>query len=119
MATTTASESAATLRGGEWLLQPSKAADVFTPERLNEEQRLIAQTVHEFAINEVLPVLDRLDAKDWSVARALTRRAGELGLFGVDAPKRTAACSSTKSPRWSSARRCRRRPPSARRSART
>ncbi len=75
------------LRGGEWLLKSSNAGDVFTPERLNEEQRLIAQTVHDFAINEVLPVLDRLDAKDWSVARALSRRAGELGFFGVDAPE--------------------------------
>jgi len=54
---------------------------------LNEEQRLIARTVHDFAINEVLPVLDRLDAHDWSVVRALTKRAGELGFFGVDAPE--------------------------------
>ena len=33
------------LRGGEWLLQSSEAGSVFTPERLTEEHRLIAQTV--------------------------------------------------------------------------
>ena len=33
-----------TLRGGEWLLQPTDADAVFTPERLTDEHRLIGQT---------------------------------------------------------------------------
>ena len=72
------------LRGGEWLLQRSDPADVFTPERITEEQRLIAQTVSDFVRNDVLPVLDRLEAKDWTLARQLLKRCGELGLLGVD-----------------------------------
>jgi alkylation response protein AidB-like acyl-CoA dehydrogenase len=75
------------LRGGEWLLQPSDPATVFTPEQLSEEHRLIAQTVSDFVSNEVLPALDQLEQKDWGLARDLVRRAGTLGLLGVDAPE--------------------------------
>ena len=75
------------LRGGEWLLQAADADSVFTPERLTEEHRLIARTAQEFVENEVLPVLDQLEQKDWSLARKLVRRGGDLGLLGVDAPE--------------------------------
>jgi len=83
MAPTTVSPSTQ-LRGVEWLLQPSDPADIFTPERMTDEHRLIAQTVTDFVDQEVLPVLDRLEQKDWHLARQLVRRCGELGLLGVD-----------------------------------
>ncbi len=57
---------------------------IFTPERLTEEHRLIAQTVTDFVNHDVLPVLDRLEQKDWTLARQLVRRCGELGFLGVD-----------------------------------
>ena len=84
MTPTTASPATATLRGGEWLLQPTSPADVFTPARLTDEQKLIAQTVSDFVANDVLPVLDRLEQKEWGLARDLVKRCGELGLLGVD-----------------------------------
>ena len=84
MTPTTASPATATLRGGEWLLQPTSPADVFTPARLTDEQKLIAQTVSDFVANDVLPVLDRLEQKEWGLARDLLKRCGELGLLGVD-----------------------------------
>ena len=56
----------------------------FTPERLTEEHRLIAQTVSDFVTNDVLPALDRLEQKDWGLARDLVKRCGALGLLGVD-----------------------------------
>jgi alkylation response protein AidB-like acyl-CoA dehydrogenase len=77
----------AVLRGGEWLLQPSDADAVFTPERTTEEHRLIAQTAQQFVDTEVLPVLDRLEQKDWALARDLVKRAAALGLLGVDVPE--------------------------------
>jgi len=76
-----------TKRGGSWLIETTDAADVFTPEKLSDEHRLIGQTVDEFVTNEVLPKLDQLEQKDWDLARKLVRRAGELGLLGVDAPE--------------------------------
>src|SRR6476469_5699360 len=84
---TTTSAALPALRGGEWLLQPSDSASVFTPDQLSDEHRLIGQTVSDFVANEVLPALDRLEQKDWALARQLVQHAGGLGLLGVDAPE--------------------------------
>jgi alkylation response protein AidB-like acyl-CoA dehydrogenase len=75
---------AALLRSGEWLVQPSDPAGVFTPERLTEEHRLVGRTVAEFVAKEVLPVLHDLERKDWPLARRLVQRAGALGFLGID-----------------------------------
>jgi alkylation response protein AidB-like acyl-CoA dehydrogenase len=84
---TTATTTTPVLRGGEWLVQAADADSVFTPERMTDEHRLIARTAQEFVDNEVMPVLDQLEQKDWSLARKLVQRGGDLGLLGVDAPE--------------------------------
>ncbi len=76
-----------TVKGGAWLIEETDAASVFTREKLSDEQRMIGQTADEFITNEVLPVLDRLEQKDWDLARQLVQRAGELGLLGTDIPE--------------------------------
>jgi alkylation response protein AidB-like acyl-CoA dehydrogenase len=58
-----------------------------TPERLTDEHRLIGQTASEFVETEVLPVVDRLEQKDWELNRALVRTCGSLGLLGVNVPE--------------------------------
>ncbi len=75
------------MKGGMWLLEATVPEDVFTPERLSDEHRLMAQTTDEFIDKEVLPNIARLEAKDWDFARTLVRRAGELGLLGVNVPE--------------------------------
>src|SRR5438270_872842 len=74
----------AVLRGGDWLLRAVEPQSVFTPEQWSEEHRLVARTVDEFVEKEVLPGLDRLEQKDWALARRLLQRCGELGLLGID-----------------------------------
>ncbi|HVC19581.1 MAG TPA: acyl-CoA dehydrogenase family protein [Vicinamibacterales bacterium] len=74
-------------RGGAWLLDAVEPESIFTPEQLSEEQRLIARTADEFVQQEVLPQLERLEKKEWAVARSLIARCGELGLLGVDVPE--------------------------------
>ncbi|MCR4374941.1 MAG: acyl-CoA dehydrogenase family protein [Acidobacteria bacterium] len=74
-------------RGADWLLEPTAPQDVFTPERLSEEHRLIARTAAEFLEKEVLPAIGRLETKDWALAKALVKRAGDLGLLGTDVPE--------------------------------
>ena len=74
-------------KGASWLLEESDQASIFTPEKLSEEHRLMAQTVEEFVNNEVLPNIDQLETKDWKLARSLVRRAGELGLLGISVPE--------------------------------
>ena len=74
-------------RGGAWLLDDVPPAESFTPERMTEEQRLIAQTTREFVVNEVVAQNDQLETKDWDLARRLLRRCGELGILGTDVPE--------------------------------
>jgi alkylation response protein AidB-like acyl-CoA dehydrogenase len=74
-------------KGGSWLIEETEADAVLTRERLNEEQRLIARTAEEFVDGEATPVLDRLEQKDWALARTLVQRAGELGLLATDVPE--------------------------------
>src|SRR5262245_34439584 len=71
-------------RGGAWLFEDAMDADVFTPERLSDEHRLMARTTDEFIDSEVLPNLERLETKDWALARSLIHRAGDLGLLGIN-----------------------------------
>jgi alkylation response protein AidB-like acyl-CoA dehydrogenase len=77
----------ATVRGGSWLIEDAAGEGIFTPEQLSDEHRLIGQTADEFVTQEVLPAIDRLEQKDWTLARQLVRRAGELGLLGTDVPE--------------------------------
>src|SRR5436190_20578772 len=84
MATTTET---AVQRGGEWLIHSTYARDVFTPERMTEEHRLIGRTAQAFVDNEVLPKLDQLETKDWALARDLVKQSAGLGLLGVDVPE--------------------------------
>ncbi len=76
-----------TARGGAWLIEDTPATASFTPEQFSDEHRLIAQTADEFMTNEVLPAVERLEQKDWDLARRLVGRAGELGLLGTDVPE--------------------------------
>jgi alkylation response protein AidB-like acyl-CoA dehydrogenase len=83
----TGTSGTAILRGGEWLLRESDPAGVFTPEQRTDEHRMIRDTVRDFVTSEVMPVLDRLEAKDWDLARSLVRRCAALGLMGADVPE--------------------------------
>jgi alkylation response protein AidB-like acyl-CoA dehydrogenase len=94
MTTATTSKSGApegsplrTRKGGSWLLDDTEASDVFTPEKLSDEHRLMIKTTVEFIDGEVLPSLDQLEHKDWQLARSLVRRCGELGLLGIAVPE--------------------------------
>lgn len=54
---------------------------------LSEEQKLIRQTVRDFAEREVKPIAQELDEKgQFSVE--LTKKMGELGLFGMYLPEK-------------------------------
>ncbi len=85
--TTAPSSLSVSRKGGSWLLDETPSPDVFTPEKLSEEHRLMAKTTKEFVDNEVLPSLERLEEKDWQLARSLVHRCGELGLLGIAVPE--------------------------------
>jgi butyryl-CoA dehydrogenase len=73
--------------GGSFLLEERQTADVFTPEDFSEQHLMIGQTTEEFAVNEILPQAEKIEHKDYSISRALLKKAGDLGLSGVEVPE--------------------------------
>ena len=86
MATTTAVPKAR-ISGGSFLLESRRPDEVFTPEDFTEQQQLIGQTAEEFTANEILPNVEKIEHKDFSISRNLVKKAGELGLSGVEVPE--------------------------------
>jgi alkylation response protein AidB-like acyl-CoA dehydrogenase len=74
-------------KGGAFITNMPAAADVFTPEDFNEEQRMIAQTCQDFLDTEVFPNLDRLDAMEPGLMRSVMEKTGEMGLLGITVPE--------------------------------
>src|SRR5256714_8729428 len=86
MATTT-SAPGASIAGGSFLLDTRTPEEVFTPEDFSEQHVLIGQTAEEFAQKEIVPNIEKMEHKDFSVTRDLLKKAGELGLSGVEIPE--------------------------------
>jgi alkylation response protein AidB-like acyl-CoA dehydrogenase len=74
------------LTGGNFLLAETDPDLTFTPEDLTSEQRLMAQTAEKFMEKEVLPLLDALEHQEDGLAVKTFRKAGELGLLGMEVP---------------------------------
>jgi butyryl-CoA dehydrogenase len=75
------------ISGGSFLLESRRPEEVFTPEDFTEQHQLIGQTAEEFAVNEILPNAEKIEHKDFTVSRDLLKKAGELGLSGVEIPE--------------------------------
>ena len=75
------------ISGGSFLLEDRKPDDVFTPEDFTKQHLLIAQTAEEFATNEIVPNIDKIEHKDFSITRQLLKKAGELGLSSAEIPE--------------------------------
>jgi butyryl-CoA dehydrogenase len=86
MATVTAVPSSK-IAGGSFLIEERTPDEVFTPEDFTEQHLLIAQTAEEFANQEIVPNVEKMEHKDFAVTRELLKKAGDLGLSGVDVPE--------------------------------
>src|SRR3954465_14657724 len=75
------------IAGGSFLIRDLRTEEVFTPEDFTDQHQLIAQTAEEFALKEIVPNIDKMEHKDFSVTRELLKKAGELGLSSVDIPE--------------------------------
>lgn len=69
------------LKGGEFIIKESAAADTFIPEDINEEQAMVRQMVRDFAKEAG----DKPQKLDYQVE--LMEKAGELGLLGCHIPE--------------------------------
>ena len=73
------------MKGGEFLI--AESAEIFTPEDLTEEQRMIGETTRDFVDSEVQPQLSAMEQHAWEIARDLVKKAGDLGLLGATIPE--------------------------------
>lgn len=74
-------------RGGSFLIEERALAEVLTPEDFTEEQRMIGQTAEEFVEQEMVPQIPRILALEYEVTRGLLKKAGDLGLLGIEVPE--------------------------------
>src|SRR5271167_4569111 len=89
MATMTTPEptTASRIAGGSFLISDPTPVDCFFPEDFTDEQKQIAETTANFAVNEIMPASDSIEAKDFSVTKRLLKEAAELGLTSADIPE--------------------------------
>jgi alkylation response protein AidB-like acyl-CoA dehydrogenase len=85
MSTTT--QTAAALKGGEWLVKESNPFETFTPEDLNEEHHMIKDMCQQFLNAEVIPNIDRIDKMEAGLMASLMTKAGEQGLLATSFPE--------------------------------
>lgn len=74
-------------KGGAFLTEDLTGEDIITPEDFTEEHKMIAKTTEDFVIGEVLPKVDKLENHEFEHSVDLLKKAGELGLLGVDVPE--------------------------------
>lgn len=72
--------------GGEFLISDVLPEDVFTPEDISREHKMVYESAVDFVKKEIIPNVERIEEKNESFARYLIRKTGELGLNGIDIP---------------------------------
>jgi alkylation response protein AidB-like acyl-CoA dehydrogenase len=83
----TATGSLTNVKGGEWLIRESEAADSFIPEDFQEEQLMVKDMCASFLDTEILPLIDRIDKLEPGLMPSLIDKAGEMGLLGTAIPE--------------------------------
>jgi len=76
-----------TLSGGAFLVGRAEPVDVFTPEDLTEEHRMIRKAAADLAAREIVPRADEIEHQNWDVHRALLRKLGAVGFLAPDLPE--------------------------------
>ena len=75
------------VKGGEFLIESISAQEIFTPDDFTEEQRLIGKAATEFAVGEVQPQMEDIEAQKEGLLPGLLKKAGELGFLSGDIPE--------------------------------
>jgi alkylation response protein AidB-like acyl-CoA dehydrogenase len=74
-------------KGGEFLITDALTEEVFIPEDISKDQRLIAQSAEEFYLGELLPKRDEIVDLNPELSKILMKKLGELGFLGADMPE--------------------------------
>ncbi|RKD24426.1 acyl-CoA dehydrogenase [Ammoniphilus oxalaticus] len=75
------------VKGGSFVLEDVTPQQVFTPEDMTEEQRMIATMTAEFIEKEVSPQDEQIEGQNFAMLVHYLKQAGELGLLGAEVPE--------------------------------
>ena len=73
--------------GGEFLIRNIRNEDVFAPEAMTKEHKMIYSTALDFVKKEIHPHVDQIEEKSEAMTRSLLKKAGRIGLNGTDIPE--------------------------------
>jgi alkylation response protein AidB-like acyl-CoA dehydrogenase len=73
--------------GGSFLYEQCQINDIFTPEELNDEHRMIAETAKQFVEKEVDLYNKDIENQDFERVVILLKKAGKLGLLAHSVPE--------------------------------
>ncbi len=73
--------------GGEFLITDAEPDDVFIPEEMTKEHKMIFDAAMDFTKKEILQNVEKIEEKSEEFSRSLLEKAGELGLNGTDIPE--------------------------------
>ncbi len=73
------------VQGGDFFSKTPQS--IFTPEDFKGDDALMIQVAEQFSRGEGLPLSYRLDSQEGELMPTLVKKAGELGLCGVDSPE--------------------------------
>ena len=76
------------LKGGAFLIQETEAKDIFIRSEFGEDQKMMLSATEDFNEREIRPVMMRFEEKDYALVESLMRKAGELGLLGINVPEK-------------------------------
>ncbi len=75
------------VRGSSYMFHPAGTLPQFTPEENSEDALAIAEAARDFMNGEIMPRDEEIDHLDLPLTRDLLRKAGDLGLLGVEVPE--------------------------------
>lgn len=74
--------------GGAFLLEAEKShKNLFTPDSLSEEHRMIRDMVASFMNDKVMPNVERIEGQEKGLMVNILREGAELGLLGAEIPE--------------------------------
>ena len=70
------------------MIEARPPGEVFTPEDMTDQHKLIAQTAQEFVAQEIVPRAQEMEDKKPGLLRELLKKAADVGLSATDIPQR-------------------------------
>src|SRR5690349_24998381 len=86
------------IKGGSFLIEQRRPEEIFAPEDVTDQHRLIGRTAEDFMQQEVVPRARQIEEKDPALLRELLKKAAEIGLSATDTPQKYGGLELDKTP---------------------